>query len=135
MTEVDADQVHDAMDTHSKMYRDLMLGFVPIQLLHHASMEPIYGTGVSTELERHGYRLSWGTLYPLLHNLTAEGLLVREDRVVGGKIRKYYRITAPGRQALAGARDMALELVNEITEDDVLVGGSPVGAGPPGSRG
>ena len=135
MTEADADEVHDAMDTHSKMYRDLMLGFVPIQLLHHASMEPIYGTGISTKLERHGYRLSWGTLYPLLHNLTAEGLLAREDRVVGGKIRKYYRITGPGRQALAGARDKALELVNQIVEAPARVGSSPVRAGQPGSSG
>jgi PadR family transcriptional regulator len=126
---VTADETHETVETHSKMFRDLMLGFVRIHVLHHANKEPIYGSGISLELEQHGYRLSWGTLYPLLHNLTAEGFLAREERVVEGKVRKYYRITALGRQALQGARDKALELVNEITEDDILVGGNPISDG------
>jgi DNA-binding PadR family transcriptional regulator len=92
-----------------------MLGFIRVHVLHHANQEPIYGAGISAELERHGYRLSWGTLYPLLHNLTAEGFLAREERVVEGKVRKYYTITPLGRQALDEARAKALELVNEIT--------------------
>jgi DNA-binding PadR family transcriptional regulator len=129
MTKVDEDAVHDTVETHSKMFRDLMLGFVRIYVLHRASIEPIYGSGISAELERHGYHLSWGTLYPLLHNLTAEGFLAREERVVEGKVRKYYRITALGRRALQGARDKALELVNEITEDDIMVGRTPISEG------
>jgi PadR family transcriptional regulator PadR len=129
MTEVDTDAIHDTAEAHSKMFRDLMLGFVRIHVLHHASKEPIYGSGISAKLGHHGYRLSWGTLYPLLHNLTAEGFLAREERVVEGKVRKYYRITALGRRALQGARDKALELVNEITDDDITVGGSPISSG------
>lgn len=103
-------------ESHAKIFRDLMLGFVRIHLLYHASVEPIYGSGISAELASHGYRLSWGTLYPLLHSLGAEGLLAREDRVVDGKVRKYYRTTPLGRRALAEARQRALELVSEITE-------------------
>ncbi len=129
MTTVGGDAVHDTVETHSKMFRDLMLGFVRIHVLHHATIEPIYGSGISAELERHGYRLSWGTLYPLLHNLTAEGFLAREERVVEGKVRKYYRITPLGRRALQGARDKALQLVNEITEDGIVVRGTPIGEG------
>lgn len=105
-----------AIDANSKIFRDFMLGFVRIHLLYHASLNPIYGSGISAELASHGYRLSWGTLYPLLHSLQAAGLLVREDQVVEGKVRKYYRITPLGRQALDEARRKALELVNEITE-------------------
>jgi PadR family transcriptional regulator PadR len=118
-------EVHDTVETHSKMFRDLMLGFVRIHILHHANIEPVYGSGISAEMERHGYRLSWGTLYPLLHNLTAEGFLAREDRVVNGKVRKYYTITPLGKRALQEARDKAIELVNEITEDEVMVNGKP----------
>jgi PadR family transcriptional regulator PadR len=121
------DEGHDTVEKQSKMFRDLMLGFVRIHILHHANIEPVYGTGISAEMERHGYRLSWGTLYPLLHNLTAEGFLAREDRVVNGKVRKYYTITPLGRRALREARDKAIELVDEITEDEITVAGNPVG--------
>lgn len=103
---------------NSRIFRDLMLGFVKVHVLHHATIQPIYGSGFSAELSKHGYRLSWGTLYPLLHSLEAEGLLDREERIVGGKVRKYYKITKRGRAALAEARRKALELVNEITEND-----------------
>jgi PadR family transcriptional regulator PadR len=113
-----AEDVHETVELHSKMFRDLMLGFVRVHVLHHASTEAIYGSGISAELEHHGYRLSWGTLYPLLHNLTDEGFLDREDRVVNGKVRKYYTITPLGRRALKEARLKALELVNEIVHDD-----------------
>src|SRR5919109_5387413 len=94
--QVDADEAHETVEMDSKMFRDLMLGFVRVHVLHHASEGEIYGSGISTELEEHGYRLSWGTLYPLLHNLTDEGFLSREDRVVNGKVRKYYTITPLG---------------------------------------
>lgn len=117
MAKKKADDVHETVELHSKMFRDLMLGFVRVHVLHHASVEAIYGSGISAELEHHGYRLSWGTLYPLLHNLTAEGFLDREDQVVNGKVRKYYTITPLGRQALQEARLKALELVNEIVDD------------------
>jgi DNA-binding PadR family transcriptional regulator len=106
---------HETVESHSRLFRDLLLGFVKIHVLHHASVEPIYGSGISAELERHGYRLSWGTLYPVLHSLAAADMLVRDDRVVDGKVRKYYRITPLGKVALDEARRMALELVNEIT--------------------
>jgi PadR family transcriptional regulator, regulatory protein PadR len=120
------DDVHETVEKHSRVFRDLMLGFVRIHVLHHANAEPIYGSGISAELERHGYRLSWGTLYPLLHNLTAEGFLEREERVVGGKVRKYYRITPLGRRALHEAGHKALELVNEITDAEIVVDGTPL---------
>jgi DNA-binding PadR family transcriptional regulator len=113
-----ADDTDETVELHSKVFRDLMSGFVRVHILHHADIEPIYGTGISAELESHGYKLSWGTLYPLLHNLYLEGLLAREDQVVNGKVRKYYTITKLGRQALREARLKALELVNEIIEDD-----------------
>ena len=103
-------------ESSAKIFRDLMLGFVRIHLLYHASIEPIYGSGISAELASHGYKLSWGTLYPLLHSLEAEGLLTREDRVVDGKVRKYYRATPRGRRALDEARRRALDLVAEITD-------------------
>jgi PadR family transcriptional regulator PadR len=112
-----ADTKHESLEETSKLFRDLLLGFVKVHLLYHASQEPIYGSGISAELERHGYRLSPGTLYPVLHSLDDANFLEREDRVVGGKVRKYYRTTPLGDHALEEARGKILELVNEIMDD------------------
>jgi len=66
------------------------------------------------ELSEHGYKLSPGTLYPILHNLEKEGLLKQYDENVNGKIRKYYTITEVGEEELIKAQKHLAELVNEI---------------------
>jgi DNA-binding PadR family transcriptional regulator len=96
------------------MLRDFFLDFIKIHLLHHAAAQPVYGAALIDELHRHGYDLSPGTLYPILHGLARAGYLAREDRLVGGKIRKYYTITADGRRALAEARPKIAELTTEV---------------------
>jgi DNA-binding PadR family transcriptional regulator len=68
------------------------------------------------ELETHGYHLSPGTLYPMLHNLEAKGLLSSSKAVVSGKVRKYYRATELGEKVLEEAIVKANELVKEIQE-------------------
>ena len=98
------------------MERDFFLGFVKIHILHHAAHEPVYGAAITAELHRHGYSLSPGSLYPILHSLQAAGYLSRADQVVGGKVRKYYTITDAGRQALEEARPKIRELVDEVLE-------------------
>ena len=98
------------------MLHEFFLGFVKVHVLHHAAQEPVYGQAMIDELRRHGYELGPSTIYPLLHGLEAAGYLVREDRVVGGKVRKYYAITEAGRLALAEARAKIAELVVEIIE-------------------
>lgn len=96
--------------------RKMVLGFISIHILHHASGEPFYGSWMIDELNRHGYDMSAGTLYPILHKMEADGLLVRDDRLVDGKIRKYYSITDHGTDVLAQARKQAYELFKEIRE-------------------
>jgi PadR family transcriptional regulator PadR len=98
------------------MLHDFFLGFVKVHVLHHAAQEPVYGLALIEELRRHGYELGPSTIYPLLHSLEAAGYLAREDRVVGGKMRKYYAITEAGRLALAEARVKIAELVDEVLE-------------------
>jgi PadR family transcriptional regulator PadR len=97
--------------------KDFFLGFIKIHILYHASREPIYGVEILKELERHGYRLSPGTLYPTLHRLEKEGYLESRSKVVGGKVRKYYTITGRGLIALNEARQKIAELVNEVLLD------------------
>ncbi len=100
------------------MLRDLFLGFVRIHVLYHAAQEPVYGLQLMAELARHGYDLSAGTLYPMLHDLEHSGYLAREDRLVDGKVRKYYRITPRGEEALAEAQVKIAELVAEILQGE-----------------
>lgn len=100
------------------MIRDFFLGFVKIHILHHAEQEPVYGLALIEELRHHGYELSPGTLYPILHQLEARGYLLPEERVVGGKVRKYYSITTLGSEALVEARQKIQELVAEVLEGD-----------------
>jgi DNA-binding PadR family transcriptional regulator len=96
------------------MLRDFFLGFIKIHILHHAAEAPVYGLALIEELGRHGYELSPGTLYPILHNLQKSGYLLREQRVVNGKIRKYYTITDAGRAVLDESRQKIAELVQEV---------------------
>lgn len=99
------------------MVRDFFLGFIKIHVLHHAAEEPIYGVAIMDELRRHGYDVGPGTLYPVLHSLATSRYLRRLDRVVNGKVRKYYMITPAGRQALASAKKQIRELVDEVLQN------------------
>ncbi|ELK48495.1 PadR family transcriptional regulator [Halobacillus sp. ACCC02827] len=94
--------------------RKLFLGFIHIHILHHAKEEAIYGSWMLEELREHGYEISAGTLYPILHTMEKDGLLKREDVNVNGKIRKYYRSTEQGDTVLEEARAKAYELFKEI---------------------
>ena len=55
--------------------REILLSFWKVHILHHASEEPVHGQWVLTELRRHGYDISPGTLYPLLHRMERHGWL------------------------------------------------------------
>jgi len=48
---------------------DLYSGLIRLHILYHACKEPIFGAAISEELSRHGYNMSPGTLYPMLHGL------------------------------------------------------------------
>jgi PadR family transcriptional regulator PadR len=104
--------------THGRslMFRDFFLGFIKVHILHHAAQQSIYGLAMLEELRRHGYALSPGTLYPILHSLEGRGYLQQEEQVVGGRVRKYYTATTAGRQALAEVKERIAELVDEVLE-------------------
>lgn len=96
--------------------RDVYLAFMRLHLLYHAAEEPFYGMAMMEELRRHGYRISAGTFYPLVHRMEEQGLLEREERVVDGKVRKYYTATGAGQAALDEVRPKLIELVDEVIE-------------------
>lgn len=94
--------------------RDFLLGFIKIHILYHASVAPIYGVEIIEELNRHGYKTSPGLIYPTLHSLEESEYLEKENRVVDGKVRKYYRTTPKGVQVLEEVRQKMKELIEEV---------------------
>lgn len=99
------------------MNRDIELAFIKLHILYHAAKEEIYGVGLVEELARHGYKLSYGTLYPTLAKMVEGGLLRFETRTVNHKQRKYYRITPKGRKQLEKVKVRVTELHKEVVEE------------------
>jgi PadR family transcriptional regulator PadR len=97
-------------------YRDLYSGLIRLHILHHAVEGPIFGLEMAEELGRHGYRISLGTLYPLLHGMEKRGYLRSTEKRSGQSIRKVYRATALGKRALQAMKEKVSELFGELNE-------------------
>jgi PadR family transcriptional regulator, regulatory protein PadR len=91
---------------------------IRLHILHHAAEEPIFGLGMLEELARHGYRISPGTLYPLLHGLETKGYLRSRQVREGKSLRTFYRATPAGKKALKAAKVKVRELFGEIIEHE-----------------
>ncbi len=90
---------------------------IRLHVLHHAVKEPVFGLGMIEELARHGYRISPGSLYPLLHGLENKGYLRSKMERNGKSLRKVYRATPAGRKALTAAYSKVRELFHELIEE------------------
>ena len=98
--------------------RFLYAGLIRLHVLHHATHEPIYGLAMIEELARHGYKVSAGTLYPILHGLEERGLLTSTEERSGSVARRVYRATQAGKEALIAAKIKVRELFGELFEDE-----------------
>lgn len=97
--------------------RTLLMGFIRAHILHHASQpDGMYGSWMIEELKGHGYGMSPGTLYPILHRLEKDGALKAEEVLVGGKIRKVYRTTEKGEELLEMMKRYIRELAREVLD-------------------
>jgi DNA-binding PadR family transcriptional regulator len=56
----------------------------------------VFGFWFIEELARHGYKLSPGTLYPILHGLERKGYLRSSNKRLGKSLRRIYRAPLPG---------------------------------------
>jgi PadR family transcriptional regulator, regulatory protein PadR len=93
---------------------NLYSGLIRLHILHHAAEASVYGTWIADELARHGYKLSAGTLYPILHGLEQKGYLRSHQERNGKSARRVYQITPLGRKALRSARRRVQELFGEM---------------------
>jgi DNA-binding PadR family transcriptional regulator len=108
ITKTEGNGLPERMEHH-----DLLSGLVRLHILHHAAQHPVYGQWMIDELARHGYRLSPGTLYPMLSKMERDGYLTNKTEREGRTSRKFYTITDKGREGLAVARVRLRELKGE----------------------
>jgi PadR family transcriptional regulator PadR len=95
-------------------HQELLAGFIRLHVLHHAAERDLYGQWMIEELAHHGYRVSPGTLYPLLHGMERKGYLESRIERAGRSQRRIYNATPYGIEALAMAQDKIRELFREV---------------------
>jgi DNA-binding PadR family transcriptional regulator len=98
-------------------HQDLLVGFVRMHILHHAEKGDLYGQWMIEELGHHGYKISAGTLYPMLHGMERKGYLKSVRKRDGRTYRRFYRATPLGRKALAVVRTRLNELFEEVARN------------------
>ncbi len=102
-------------EDEKRLQREFYLAFWKAHILHHAAEGPVVGQWMLNELRRHGYDVSPGTLYPILHRMEDYGWLRRESDPAGGsKARQSYFITTQGREVLATLSEQVKELHHEV---------------------
>jgi len=79
-------------------------GLLPLFVVHRAARGGTFGQRLIDELGGRGYRVSAGTLYPILHGLERHGLVRSRVVSTAGRHRRIYGATSRGRTALATAR-------------------------------
>lgn len=98
--------------------KDLYGGLIRLHILHHANHGPVFGLGITEELRHHGYTISAGTLYPMLHGLEKKGYLKSRQEREGQRVRRLYEITRKGQTQLADAKKKVRELFGELIEGE-----------------
>lgn len=98
--------------------RELLKGVAPVVVLEILSRGRMYGYELSEAVESRSkglLNLGRGTLYPLLYNLEAKGLIVAEwEEAESGRKRRYYSITSQGKEELARQKEQLLSLQQAI---------------------
>ena len=82
-------------------------GTLPTLILEALVKEPSHGYRIAQGIKERSQGVldfKEGTLYPALHKLENEGVVESYEAVEKGRPRRYYRITASGRTALAKNR-------------------------------
>lgn len=76
----------------------------PIVLKLLSKYDSMYGYEITQKVKditKDKIDISEGALYPILHKLEREGVLETEKVFIGKRVRKYYKITSPGKKVVA----------------------------------
>ncbi len=88
-----------------RIERELMRGAGPVAVLKLLEGGPKYGYELVEALTRESaglLEMGQSTLYPMLYNLEAQGIVrAKKAEADNGRVRKYYSLTAKGKRRLA----------------------------------
>ena len=98
--------------------KGLYSGLIRLHILHHAAKKPLFGFWMAEELARHGYKISTGTLYPVLHGLEKKGYLRSTVERDGKTSRRLYTATPAGKRALKASLAKVRELYGELIQQE-----------------
>jgi len=101
------------------MIKNIFYGFMRVHILYHATKQQICGIEIMEELQRHGYKVSPGTLYPLLHQMEKDGLLVSKEDTSSGRKKIYYKATKKSNNEFHEIKIKIVELYKEIFEENL----------------
>lgn len=110
-----------------KIERELMRGAGPTAVLQLLSGGEKYGYELVEALSKQsGGVLAMGqsTLYPMLYNLEAKGLVKSRVDETGSRPRRYYRLTSKGEKRLASESRQWAALFDALRSLDILPGGA-----------
>jgi PadR family transcriptional regulator, regulatory protein PadR len=107
------------MDYQKQIYQAFWQGMVKLVVLHQAGLGPVYGGRLSKYLRHQGYKISPGSLYPLLHAMEKANLMGCRIKIFKGRARKYYELTSQGQACLDALRQEVGEIVREVIFSDL----------------
>lgn len=106
------------MQVEANNYKELLkgtLGPIILRLLHENGK--MYGYEITQRVREQSdgkIQIKEGSLYPALHRLEADGLVVAEEVFIGKRVRRYYKLTPPGRKAARASVDELVEFLRTI---------------------
>ena len=106
-----------------KIERELMRGSGPLAVLQLLSRREMYGYELVEALARESdgvLAMGQSTLYPLLYNLEAKGLISSRTEEEDGRTRRYYALTKAGRKELTAQRSRWRSLAKAMAALGVL---------------
>ncbi|MEQ9206958.1 MAG: helix-turn-helix transcriptional regulator [Phycisphaerales bacterium] len=117
-----------------KLERELMRGAGPTAVLQLLSTQSMYGYQLVETLAKQSngvLAMGQSTLYPMLYNLEAKGLIEADwQEAPNGRKRKYYNLTGKGKKKLRADLDAWKKLTGAMTNLGILPenqAGNPAG--------
>ena len=108
----------------TRIETELMRGAGPVAVMQLLESREMYGYELVEALDRRSdgvLAMGQSTVYPLLYNLEAKGLVrSRWERSESGRKRKYYSLTKKGAKELAARRRQWRSLVEAMTRLEVI---------------
>lgn len=108
----------------SRTNPDFLNGVPELLLLKLLARQPMYGYQLVQAirvLSAGELAFGEGCIYPVLHKMETAGWLTSRDELVGGRSRVVYRLTASGKERLAGSAAQWQRVVSAV--ERIMQGG------------